>query len=57
MNDLEKYKKYYEDCKKMIQSIMDDPDFDKETKERLTDHFLDKMNQIRRYIDYLTLND
>lgn len=57
MTDLEKYKKYYEDCKKILQSINEDPEFDEETKTKLTDHFLDKMNELQRYIDYLTLNN
>lgn len=57
MTDLEKYKKYYEDCKKILQAINEDPDLDVETKSNLTDHFLDKMNEFQRYIDYLTLNN
>lgn len=56
MDKLEFYKKCYEDCKNIIKSINEDPDFDDETKERLTDHFLDLMNKYQRYIDYMILN-
>lgn len=57
MDKLEFYKKCYEDCKKIIKAINENPKFSEEEKEKLTDEFLDRMNKFQSYIDYLTLND
>lgn len=57
MDKLEFYKKCYEDCKKILKAINEDPDFDDDTKERLTDTYLDLMNKYQSYIDYLILNE
>lgn len=57
MGKLEFYKKCYEDCKKIIKAINDNPKISEEEKEKLTDEFLDRMNKFQSYINYLTLND
>lgn len=56
MDKLTFYKRCYEDCKRVLKEISENADLDKDTKERLTDHLLDRMNKFKEYIDYLMSN-